>query len=291
MYDPHIDLIECLALPVAEGAVREPLHSIEELAGLIAADPRCTVAISDVHGWHQLLEEVLFRLGMIDENAQRITETRSTTLIQVGDGIDGRRFAGDLHTLKLILRVFDRYLAGNHEVAYLRGGPRFAGQTHFFDLELALEKAAAAGLIGVAHAEGDVLFTHAGVHPQLVSLKRARGAAARLERIWAEWLESRSRSAKPLMAVERRRGGSSVHGGVLWQDWRSLLAAPRTSYRQVVGHSPRGAVERDPEGRLFCFDTGGWRLAVAVCWPDGRLVFGSDVIPESQAATSIRSAV
>ncbi|WP_217924822.1 hypothetical protein [Miltoncostaea oceani] len=289
MYDPHIDLIESLALPISDGAEVELLHPLEELADLIADEPRCTVAISDVHGWHELLEGVLFRLGMIDENSERIPSSRTTTLIQVGDGIDGRHFATDLHTLRLILRVFDRYLVGNHELAYLRGGIRFDGQRQFHDLSLHLEKAGREGRLGVAHAEADVLFTHAGVDPRLLSLTRASSAAARLERLWARWLSTRLRQPRPLMGTEGLRGGGDPYGGVLWQGWRSLLDAPRTRYRQVVGHSPRGAVERDPKGRLYCFDTGGWRLGVAVCWPDGRLVFGSDVIPEGQEAASVIS--
>lgn len=279
-YDPHIELAQCLALPLSEGAARQLLHPLPALAAMIAAEPRCTVAVSDVHGWHERLTDVLDELGLIDARQRRIPGP--TTLIQIGDGIDGRRYAGDLATLQLILEVFDRFLVGNHEAAYLRGGPRFAGQPFVVELEAALEAAAARGRIVAAHVEADVLFTHAGVDPRILGLKRAAGAAGRLERVWGQWLGARRNSPRPLFAIEAARGGASPYGGILWQDWRSLLAAPRTHYRQVMGHSPLGWVESDPDERLFCFDLGGARLGVCVCWPDGRLVFGSDVVPDDQ---------
>lgn len=253
------------------GAVHIPLQQTPDLADLLHRHPDALVAISDVHSSLPLLQETLFNLGMIDEAGERTEKGR---LLQIGDLIDGRD-PQDYDTLQWAHSRIDVFLVGNHEAAMMGGGS-FEGQqmtppeikeifrniTNPYNMKLQ-----------AAHAEGGVLYTHAGVQPR--KAEKASEAAARINDGWEHFL-MRSHDQDPdVFAVSSVRGGTGGNGGSLWQDWSTLVKNPSAGFRQVVGHSPRGSVEASYRGESVCIDQGGGRLGISVQLRDGRMVCGS----------------
>lgn len=263
--------------PVTPGARRLDLHELERLADVLIAEPDAIVAVSDVHGDLPKLQEVLTRLGCIDDAGRRTGRGR---LLQIGDLVDGRD-ERDYDTLEWGSGRFDVLLAGNHEAA-LMGGGSFDGQPGMTPPEIAeiLRRNTSPYDLRMhaAFEHRGVLFTHAGVHPAYFTQSEPSKAARAVNEAWEMFLARASQQPDALFGAPSLRGGVAEHGGVLWQDWRQLLTAPRAPYRQVVGHTKLGGPESDSAGRVHCIDTGGSRLGISVLTGDAQLRFGSDVV-------------
>jgi hypothetical protein len=101
----------------------------------------------------------------------------------------------------------------------------------------------------------DMLFSHAGIHPDF--WPEAGSPMAALEELLLEWdgvignlFESEDH---PLLAAGAARGGEQPVGGPLWLDWdREFEDA--LAYRQIVGHSVGAQARR--KGRSWCIDCG-----------------------------------
>lgn len=281
-YDPQEELEYCLAREVRPGAVAVPLHPLSELAELLDEHPEAVVSISDVHGFPDSLRRALDQLRLVDANGRR--NWRRGFVVQLGDLVDGRRQGNDYDTLMLGVSTCDLIIFGNHEAA-LVDGPRFGGQPDFIPPEVShtLRLLAHENKMVAAFASQDVLYTHAGVPTRRVGHKLPASAAARLNSRQRDFHGRSSDQDPALFACEPRRGGLDPYGGCLWRDWSALLDDP-APYRQVVGHTPLGRVESDPDGRVFCTDLGGPRVGVSLLLPDGRLLFGSDLLPEDPHA-------
>lgn len=255
-------------IPVTPGAVAAPLVPLDEIAERFAADPDATLTVSDVHGDADGLTSLLRRLGVIDAAGER--RTGGGRLIQLGDLVDGRR-PGDLDALMLGRRIFDEVVIGNHEAA-LMGGPAFDGLVMVRpELSDELWRMARGGQLVIGAHAGDVLLTHAGVATGHELPGAPEAVVAALEDPFYEFC-GRGERDPLLFAVDPRRGGTGGpgrRGGVLWQDWASLLEQPAPGYRQVVGHSRVGGPEQDPEGRIVCLDPNGPGLGVALIAGDG----------------------
>lgn len=281
-YDPQKELEHCLAREVRSGAVAVALRSLSDLADLLDEHPASVVSISDVHGFPETLRRALDQLRLVDANGRR--KRHRGFIVQLGDLVDGRRPGGDYDALMLGVRTCDLILLGNHEAALI-DGPRFGGLPDFIAPEVShtLRLLAHEGKLVAAFASQDVLYTHAGVPTRRIGHKAPSGAAARLNSRQRDFLGRSSDQDPALFAIEPRRGGLDPYGGCLWRDWVALIEDP-APYRQVVGHTPLGRVESDPDGRVFCTDLGGPRVGVSLLLPDGRLVFGSDLLPEDPHA-------
>jgi hypothetical protein len=126
-----------------------------------------------------------------------------------------------------------------------------------------------------AVARHGVLFSHAGVSDSTFGGNDPVQVAETISGRWELFL-GRSVQDPALFSVPGARGGTSPFGGLFWQDWRDLVRAPNPAFRQVVGHTPLGGVEADPDGQVFATDCGGRRLGVCVLLADGQMLFGSD---------------
>jgi hypothetical protein len=202
-------------------------------------------------------------------------------LVSVGDLIDGRS-EDDERTLLFGTKVFDCIVAGNHEVSYL-GGRRFKGQPldDPEELQELLREAARKGVLQPSYRSEDVLVTHAGVNRYFARNAPIDDVVGKLSSAWESFLQQpRSRGTAILNGPSPHRGGHErYHPGCWWQDWTELLLDYPKQFRQIVGHSPRGHIERSLDGRLHNIDAAGFRLGIAVVTAAGTIEVGSDFIP------------
>jgi hypothetical protein len=278
-YDPQAHLQTALRQGPLPGAIRQPLEPLSRLADQIGES--AVVVVSDVHGDIERLRFVLAELGLIDDQGQRLPA--DTTLIQIGDLVDGRDPA-DAETLRFGSQVFDVILAGNHEAALL-GGKSFGGQP-VADPEVrsGLNRLVREDRLQAAYNAHGVLITHAGVNRHLYQENDPDRLAEAINEEFTFFAYRTSHQPTALFAhtAHRGRGGRDEFGGVLWQDFSQLVQPDQhdPTLRQLVGHSVLGGVEADPDGQVTCIDTAGPRLGVAVIAKDGAMTFGSDWLDE-----------
>lgn len=107
------------------------------------------------------------------------------------------------------------------------------------------------------HIEGNVLFSHAGLRPQLFAHPvRGMSKDHLLERCERALQEPHN----PILEAGRSRGGPAFQAGIIWQDWREMAFAG--DWNQIVGHTPditvriaRSPSENNPARFNACFDT------------------------------------
>ncbi|MBN8550373.1 MAG: metallophosphoesterase [Deltaproteobacteria bacterium] len=259
--------------------------TLHELKDLIGKSPETTIVFSDVHGYVELLERAMDELEIRRETPHG---KRTVRVGSIGDLIDGRS-DGDARTLEFAKQELDFVIAGNHEVA-LMGGPSFAGQPSSDKQGLGpvLYELAYAGILKAALGASGVLLTHAGVNASY-SLQNAELTAELLNKQWEEYLVSpkvRSRMLRQpaaLLAPSPLRSGGSLSDlknqaspGCLWQSWEELLINYPKSFRQIIGHSPRGRIESSQDEVLTNIDVAGYRVGIAVITKGGQIVLGSD---------------
>lgn len=256
---------------VTPGAVAMPCNSVPRLAQLIAENPDADVLIGDVHGRVDPLTSLLRALDLVDDDLSR--RPRPGRLIQLGDLADGRNPEDDL-ALEFGENVFDVILCGNHEAALL-GGPSFGGLVMVRpEVREPLERLARRGRLELAVRVGDMIASHAGISAAVAGEDTPDAVIARLDDLWTDFLIRRSRQPEALFKRDTHRGGTSAGGGVLWQDWRSLLDDPMPGVRQVVGHTPLAGPESDPKGQICAIDLAG-DIGLAVVLADGSIHAGA----------------
>lgn len=271
-YDFEAVLAAAARMPVAVGAEAMPMVSIEQIAAARQAHPDSVLVVSDVHSQVDRLHALLLDLGEVDADGNRLRER--SRLVQIGDLIDGRD-VNDEAALAYGLEVFDEILVGNHEAAFL-DGKTFGGQQVKPELTQELRRACRSGkLRGASEAHGIVLV-HGGAHPAHYPQGTAAEVAAAVDEAW-EQMFWRSDASAGLFdhTAHGGRGGSASAGGALWCDWNQL-AVEHAGVPQIVGHSPRGRVERSVDGQAIAIDLAGARLGVACVLPSGQVLVGSD---------------
>lgn len=99
----------------------------------------------------------------------------------------------------------------------------------------------------------DLLFSHAGIHPDFWPKNKKPGEA--LHDLQLEWeavignlFENEDH---PLLQPGTARGGQQPVGGPLWLDWEAEFV-DEIPFRQIVGHSP--GIESRQKGRSWCID-------------------------------------
>jgi hypothetical protein len=207
------------------------------------------VVIGDVHARADALRAVLGAAGV--EDARR---REGAWVVQVGDLLD--RHASEeenLATAQVAAEHVDVVLAGNHEAQLLRSGAHGA----------ALAVLATRGWPHAAHAAGDWLVTHAGVHPGLASVLPSRPAEA-AEEINDRWL--RGSVGDPLFDwIGPARGGGAPYGGLFWLQAGEWPRDAASQWAQISGHVPQREPRLLAPGR-WSIDMGGrgGRLAALV---------------------------
>jgi len=283
-FDPVHERDASLMRPVTSGAkTPAPVLSLPELRNIIKSNPESTVIVSDLHGYVELLEHVMNELEIRRNGGNRTVRVGS-----IGDLIDGRT-DGDTKTLQFAAKELDFLVAGNHEVAFM-GGPRFGGMPDSDPQQLgvALHELVEREILVAAQEICGVLLTHAGVNTAYAR-SDAKTTAAFLNNEWQTFLASPKlrcnvlRTPAGLLASSPLRSGgslsdlsSAIPPGCLWQAWEELLLKYPKTFRQIIGHSPRGTIEASLDDVLINIDAAGYRLGIAVITKEKQVILGSD---------------
>ena len=207
------------------------------------------IVIGDVHARRGVLAGLLQELGVIDEDGRR---RERAWVVQLGDLLDKHADPEDnLQTARLAAAAIDVVLAGNHEAALMEA-----------EAHGALAVLATRGWPHAAHALGDWLITHAGVHPAFAADLPAPAAecAAEINDRWHR------HARDPLFDwVGPERGGPDPHGGLFrlqTAEWPRGVPSP---WLQISGHVPQDEPRRLGP-RRWAIDLGGRgnRLAALV---------------------------
>jgi hypothetical protein len=221
--------------------------------------PLRTVVLGDLHGSLDAFRTILTRAGLLEDDSWR---GGRTILVQTGDVID--RGPDSIATYEFLadLQVRARKgkgkvvrLVGNHEVALLEGYFDMADFPEPERLAERIRQDVLEGRVQAAFAHAGWLFSHAGVHYNLLQRLRTemQGNGETRKRFTprrlAAHLNGRFKTAvatgdfaDPIFAVGHARGGDDPTGGIFWADYDEELEAPARAprFHQVFGHTPEG---------------------------------------------------
>lgn len=238
-----------------------------------------TVVLGDLHGSLDAFQTILIRAGLLEGTSWR---GGRAFLVQLGDVID--RGPDSIATYEFLAELQRRApkgrgrvirLLGNHEVSLLEGDYDLTdfSETEAAEAAVRIRQDVVDGKVQAAFARNGWLFTHAGLHMNLLQSLRADMNASGKERFTprrlASHLNQRFRSAvesgnfdDPIFAVGKARGGDAGTGGIFWADFDSEMKAPARAPRvhQVFGHTPEGykgaTFRRTSDGRRINIDIG-----------------------------------
>jgi hypothetical protein len=228
------------------------------------------LVIPDIHQDITFLSRILDR-----ENLDHFDQ-----IILLGDYFDARSdaFAGEAATrltAKFLMELVSSYprkvrlLWGNHDLVYCRlrefvlrvgaDGIQEKGidteMCDLFDRALWINETWTSEMwfrLELALLQDDVLYSHAGIHPDFWPDGSPEAA---LEDLLMEWEgvigDLYEREDDPLLQAGKARGGEQSVGGPLWLDWDGEFV-DELPWRQIVGHSP-GETPRQV-GRSWCID-------------------------------------
>lgn len=237
-----------------------------------------TVVLGDLHGSLDAFRGILTRAGLLDGDSWR---GGRTILVQLGDVID--RGPDSIATYDFLseLQVRARKgkgrvirLLGNHEVCLLEGAYDLTNFPEPEALAGRIRQDVLDGKVRAAFAHNGWLFTHAGLHFNLLQRLRSemQASAEKRQRFslrrLATHLNLKLRNAvlegdysHPIFAVGKARGGESETGGIFWADFDTELRTPARAPRvhQVFGHTPEGY-----KGARFRQTTDGRRINIDI---------------------------
>lgn len=242
-------------------------------------NPRRTIALGDLHGSLDAFRTILTRAGLVEGDSWR---GGRSIFVQLGDVIDRGpasletyQFLADLQVRARKGRGMVVRLLGNHEVSLLEGYYDLANFPEPEKLAERIREDALEGKVQAAFVHGGWLFTHAGLHYNLLTklraeMKVAEGKPRRFTpRRLASHLNAQLLHAvrtndftHPIFAVGKARGGDQTTGGIFWADFDEELEAPRRAplFHQVFAHTPEGyegaRYRRTEDGRRINIDIG-----------------------------------
>lgn len=230
------------------------------------------IVISDIHGEHKALMNVLTRSGAVRDDEKQ--DGHHITF--VGDIVDLGRYADirdDIKVAKIATRYGDDFVVGNHEFPFLfpplQRGMEFSGMISYIEATDALNALPSGPRFMLATNIGPTLVTHAGLHPSF----ELRGSATQIaDDIGDVMMKSlRERILDPIIgAIGRRRGGYDALGGILWSDARDLKVSDTSTLPpQIVGHTP---MESHPEKveNVWYIDPGKGRVVALISDDSGE---------------------
>jgi hypothetical protein len=246
---------------------------------MASSPPLRTVALGDLHGSLDAFRTILTGAGILEGDAWR---GGRVILVQLGDVIDRGPDSVATYEFLADLQVRARKgkgrvvrLLGNHEVSLLEGIYDITDLPDPEALARRISRDVLDKKVQAAFAHRGWLFTHAGLHVNLMQRLRAEmqtseeGKARFTPRRLAHNLNQRLRQAAaageytdPIFAVGKARGGDDATGGIFWADFDEELRAPARAPRihQVFGHTPEGYTgarfRRTSDGRRINIDIG-----------------------------------
>jgi hypothetical protein len=257
------------------------------------------VAIGDVHGSLSSLLHVLFKAGIVvsDSVCEWSSESPPTLLVQTGDVVD--RGPSSLESWRCLsnLQAKSRLmgakhnvvrLLGNHELLWLIGDTVYKNTAHdtpdvVKELTQQIKEDIMAGNVVGAFAVDPafkghrILFSHAGLRPQMYNQLSARISQSRGERMTTPSardlalfintkllfdvnrcaaIGARCMLKDAIYGVGAERGGYEV-GGCFWTDWSVLQKSKPVDegLTQVVGHSlEKSTIRSLPNVEAICID-------------------------------------
>lgn len=232
-----------------------------------------TIAVGDVHGELDALQEILRRAQVIDDSNH--WAAGMDTLVQMGDVIDrgpkskqAYDFLGRLQREAAECGGRVVRLLGNHELALLAGNK---GWTNFSNpqlLGMKLKEDVLSGAVQGAFAQQGYLFTHAGLRSDIrqhllgtrsipQSVEATEILADRINEVLVHAVKNGDFS-DPCFFVGPARGGSRPVGGTYWTDATAELHCSDNAdaIRQIVGHTPQREITTNPSGRIIDIDVG-----------------------------------
>ena len=238
--------------------------------------PLRTVVLGDLHGSLTAFRTILGRSGLVDGDSWR---GGRSILVQLGDVIDRGPDSIETYEFLAQLQIRSRKgkgkvvrLLGNHELSLLEGQYDL---TNFPDPGALAERIRTdilGGRVQAAYAHNGWLFTHAGLHMNLLQSVQAEMKAEKTQRFTLRRLvEHLNRKMKDsveagefkhsIFAVGRARGGECDTGGIFWADFDRELKAPSRAprFHQVFGHTPEGY-----EGARFRQTSDGRRINIDI---------------------------
>ncbi len=242
-------------------------------------EPLRTIVLGDLHGSLDSFRAILTRAGIVENDSWR---GGRTILVQLGDVID--RGPDSIATYDFLADLQQRArkgkgrvvrLLGNHEMMLVEGDFQLADFPGARTLAERLRTDVLDGRVQAAYAHAGWIFTHAGIHYNLLvklrtEMKVAEGKPRRFTppRL-ATHLNQRLRAAvetgdftHPIFAVGEARGGAHDTGGIFWADFEHEMETPRRAprFHQVFGHTPEGysgaRFRRTDDGRRINVDIG-----------------------------------
>jgi hypothetical protein len=210
-------------------------------------DRKRLVVIADLHGDYLALEEILDLSGAISHGIK----DQSVWVSQIGDLTDvtDQSFKNDLKVLELSKNYIDAQICGNHDATLLsKTAAEFTGLTtkHFGEL---CSQAAKIAWHPCAVIGQSLMISHAGISPFWVKkfypdkepeTVTAIEIAEKLIPLWASFRQDNQQEI--FSAVGPSRGGQAECGGLLWIDWKDLIADlhefPNMQLQQIIGHNP-----------------------------------------------------
>lgn len=244
------------------------------------------IAIGDVHGDLDGLQENLRRAGLINEKGDWIGGKQ--TFVQLGDIVDRGPKAEETWLYLRELQAQARKaggkvirIVGNHELMWLNQDYRYKADEDTYWVRLRMNHAIKADILngdaqaGYVAGNGKVAFLHAGLVKNLDALLRkevvAKAGGGAVEGVSnASIVEKineilREAVAKddykhPIFQAGAARGGRGL-GGVFWADKSILDSYAVSSMLQIVGHNPPAngivpPIRLDPYQRVIYADAG-----------------------------------
>lgn len=232
-----------------------------------------TVAVGDIHGELDALQEILRHAGMIDDGNRWVAG--SDTLVQTGDMVDRGPKSVEAHEFLAELQEMAAKgggqvvrLVGNHELLLLSGN--FALADHYDPVELAakIRMEVLFGRMRGAFAQQAYLFTHGGLRSRIRRHLLGTGNAAssvhtteilaeRISQVLVRAVRGKDFS-DPCFSYGHEPWAELGIAGTYWTYFSEELidSADADAVRQVVGHTIQPHIAQNESGRIFCIDVG-----------------------------------
>ncbi|CAM6003642.1 unnamed protein product [Sphagnum balticum] len=247
--------------------------------------------IGDVQGQHALSNKLLYKVGLIDDDGNRLRP--EVKVIQLGDlGHNARYHMGsqlitpedDEKCYKLLEdKIIDIMLWGNHDRPMMRHLHRdeiFGGYVSpSLDLINRIESLRLQGKIVLAYAANEFLLTHAGLHSDWGNIststdpKDIANTLNEYDYFKFDGIGSYLNPVKQFIdTIGNVRGGYDPFGGIIWRD--NNYEGLWDGVRQIYGHTAYETPQAQPSkfGDSYCIDVSKADRVAGIWLPSEEIV-------------------
>jgi hypothetical protein len=259
------------------------------------------IVVGDIHGELEGFKEIIKNAGLLDGKDNWSGE--DDILIQTGDVIDRGPYS--IEAFDLLKRLQKEAvvaggevvrLCGNHELMLIQKDFRYANFNNPKSFVDELKNEIARGDVRASYADGERLYTHAGLRSAIreILVDEMRLAKPKLNtnkvdlfllsdhinRIFMESVEKGDLERHSIFHVDAVRGGNDPIGGIFWCDFSSISPSEEAwKIPQIFGHTPTRKNELKTAHGLklidvdagMCHVYGGERVYLEIT-PEGHLL-------------------